>query len=93
MIAPQFESYESPIDGRVISSKKSRMDDLDRNDCVPYEDGIAEESTRRADMADQILERKMDEHVGDMIENMPARQKESLESELKSGADIEYGRH
>lgn len=93
MIAPQFEAYESPIDGKVISSKKKRIDDLARNDCVPYEEGIAEESTRRMKMEEQKLERKMENSVDEAIEKMPARQKEALESEMRAGAGIEYGRY
>ena len=93
MIAPQFESYESPIDGSPITSKKKRIEDMKRNGCVPYEGGIVEENTRRMKVEEQKLEREIDNTVDGILENMPARKKEILESELKSGASIEYGRN
>ena len=37
MIQSDIEPYKSPIDGRVITSRSARRDDLARNNCVPYE--------------------------------------------------------
>ena len=37
MIASDIEPYKSPIDGRVIGSRSARREDLERNNCVPYE--------------------------------------------------------
>jgi hypothetical protein len=37
MIVSDIEPYKSPIDGRLISSRSERRDDLARNGCVPYE--------------------------------------------------------
>lgn len=39
MIASDIEPYKSPIDGRVISSRSARREDMARNNCVPYEPG------------------------------------------------------
>lgn len=37
MIQSDIEPYASPIDGRMITSRSARRDDLARNGCVPYE--------------------------------------------------------
>ena len=92
MIAPTFEAYESPIDGSPITSKRKRIEDLARSDCVPYEEGMVEENNRRMKNHELKLEKAMDETVEDTIVNMPARKKEKLESEMKSDINIEYGR-
>ncbi|TPM33729.1 hypothetical protein FJ955_03030 [Mesorhizobium sp. B2-2-2] len=34
MIAPTMPEYASPIDGRVISTRHERREDLKRNNCV-----------------------------------------------------------
>lgn len=34
MITPTMPEYASPIDGRVISTRHERREDLKRNDCV-----------------------------------------------------------
>lgn len=36
-IVSDIEPYKSPIDGRWITSRTDRRDDLARNNCVPYE--------------------------------------------------------
>jgi len=37
MVRSDIEPYASPIDGRMITSRTQRRDDLARNNCVPYE--------------------------------------------------------
>jgi hypothetical protein len=37
MLQSDIEPYASPIDGRMITSRTQRRDDLARNGCVPYE--------------------------------------------------------
>lgn len=40
-ITPVMPEYQSPIDGRVISTRHERREDLKRNGCVPYEDSMS----------------------------------------------------
>ncbi len=91
MIAPMFEDYESPIDGRPITSKQKRLDDMARNDCVPYEVGIVEENTKKLKTAEDKLERDIDRTVDYSIAQMPTKQREKLEQELKH-TNIEFVR-
>lgn len=37
MVIPDTPEYRSPIDGRLISGRSARREDLKRNNCVPYE--------------------------------------------------------
>ena len=35
-----IEDYQSPIDGKWITSRSHRREDLKANDCIPWEPGI-----------------------------------------------------
>lgn len=41
MIISDIPEYTSPIDGRVITSRSARRDDLKRNNCVEYEPSMS----------------------------------------------------
>lgn len=92
MIAPMFEDYQSPIDGSAISSKRKRMNDLARSNCVPYDPGMVEENNRRLKTQEASLEKSIDNTVDAFIEKLPARKKEILAQELAAGASINYHR-
>jgi hypothetical protein len=56
--------YTSPIDGRLISGRKQRREDLKRNDCVEYDPGMREDAKRiRRDQ-----ERQFERSLSDTIE-------------------------
>lgn len=38
MVIPDIEPYQSPIDGRVITGRAAKRDDLRRHDCVDARD-------------------------------------------------------
>ena len=40
MIVSDIPEYRSPIDGRPITSRSSRREDLRRNNCVEYEPSL-----------------------------------------------------
>lgn len=79
--------YDSPIDGRPITSMKARRDDLARNNCVEYDPEIKKDYARRVEREQAALERGIESTVEATIDAMPARKRERLESELKAGAD------
>lgn len=58
--------YTSPIDGRVISSRKQRLEDLKRNECRPYE-GFEQEQ-KEADRYRAEQDRKFEEKLDGMVE-------------------------
>lgn len=41
MIVSDIPEYRSPIDGRLITSRSERRDDLKRNGCVEYEPSMS----------------------------------------------------
>lgn len=41
MIISDIPEYASPIDGRMITSRSERRDDLARNGCVEYEPSLS----------------------------------------------------
>ena len=50
-VSPEIR-YESPIDGKVITTRQQRQDDLARNNCIPYDPGMKQDADRR-----QVLSR------------------------------------
>ena len=82
-------SYESPIDGRVISSRSQRADDLARNNCIEYDPEMKTDYMRRQKESDIALERAIDRAVEETIDQMPTRKRELLDAELRGGATVE----
>ncbi len=40
-LTPTMPEYSSPIDGRMITTRHERREDLKRNNCVPYEPSLS----------------------------------------------------
>jgi len=40
-VVSDIPDYRSPIDGRMISGRSQRREDLKRNNCVPYEPSLS----------------------------------------------------
>lgn len=53
--------YTSPIDGRLISGRKQRREDLKRNHCVEYDPGMKDDAKRHKRDKDRRLERSLSE--------------------------------
>lgn len=68
MGAGQFEPYLSPVDGRPITSEKARLEDLRRNNCVPYEEGIRQDQERNARKAEQDTDMLVEKIVAETAE-------------------------
>jgi len=81
--------YDSPIDGRAITTKQARIEDLARNNCQEYDPGMKDDYLRRNKESEAKLEKLFDASVDEALEKMPAREKEKLESELAGGATAE----
>lgn len=77
--------YESPIDGRPITSHQQHVEDLARSDCVVYESGIKQDQDRNSRLREEALERSVDETVDREIAMMPAVKREKLVAELEGG--------
>lgn len=58
--------YTSPVDGRVVSGRKQRRDDLRRNGCRPYE-GFEQEQ-KEANRHRAYMDKKADERISEAVE-------------------------
>lgn len=81
--------YDSPIDGRAITNKQMRADDLRRNGCIEYDPGMKQDAEQRRKDADKALDASVDVTVEREFASMPTRKLEKLEAELKAGAVAE----
>lgn len=85
--------YDSPVDGRPVTSRHGRMNDLARTGCIPYEPGMRQDMERNRRDEDTALDRSVDETVEAEVARMPARKRETLEQELRAGASVEVTRN
>jgi len=84
--------YDSPIDGRPITTRHARDEDLARNGCVPYDPEMKTDYTRRIEREERELESAVDKTVDEALTNMPARKREKLQAELEGGMDVDMER-
>lgn len=74
--------YTSPIDGRPITTKHARLDDLARNNCRPWE-GMEQETKvakQRAVSEERALDAKLETTIGETFAALPPEQKRVLEA-------------
>lgn len=81
--------YDSPIDGRPITSMAARREDLARSGCVEYDPEMRRDADNRQKEADAALDRSVDNLVEAEFSAMPVRKKEALAAELQSGVTAE----
>lgn len=81
--------YDSPIDGRPITSKQARIDDLARNNCQEYDPCMKQDYQRRIADDEKRLDKAVDETIDREIAQMPARKREKLQAELEGGMTAE----
>lgn len=74
--------YDSPIDGRPITSHDAHKEDLKRHDCVAYDPEMKRDYERRLAESDARLAASIDAHVEESIEKMPTAKRAQLYSEL-----------
>ena len=84
--------YTSPSDGRAITTKYGRIEDLARNNCIEYDPEMKTDYMRRQQAEAQALEAKADALVEQQIHEMGSRKRERLEAELRGGADLAFER-
>ena len=81
--------YDSPIDGRAITSRQQRIEDMKRNDCVEYDPCMKQDQERHLKEKDAFLDRQVENYVEERVHKMPGRQREQLANELLSGVTAE----
>lgn len=91
-VAPDLPDYRSPVDGRLVSGRKARRDDLARNGCVEFEPSLRGEIDKRVRTEEAQLERAIEETVEREIHEMPVRKREALIGEMEAGLTAEVQR-
>lgn len=84
--------YTSPVDGRVVSGKRARREDLIRNGCVEYEPSFKNECEQRRKAKDDAFDKALDNTIDEAIAGMPVRKRELLEQETRAGVSAEVVR-
>lgn len=79
--------YDSPIDGRPITNKQARIEDLKRNHCREYDPTEKDEVVRNKAQEERKLDRALDASVDATLASWSPRKKELLEQEVRAGAD------
>ena len=74
--------YDSPIDGRPITSWQSRQEDLKRNHCSPYDPEQKTDLLRRRKEAEDAMDKRVDTFVEQTVEKMPTKARAKLYSEV-----------
>lgn len=84
--------YDSPIDGRPITSKTARTEDLRRNECVEWDPGMKQDAERARREREASLARAVDSSVDEFVATAPARKLEKLEQEIRAGVSVDVER-
>lgn len=74
--------YDSPIDGRPITSWDAHREDLKRNGCIPYDPEMKTDTVRRRKQEDAALDKSVEQQAEELCEKMPTQQRAQLWSEL-----------
>ena len=80
-VAPDI-CYDSPVDGRVISSWSAREEDLKRHHCRPYDPAMKQDAERFRNESQAKVEAAMDETVAEAITKMPTKERGKLYTDL-----------
>lgn len=88
LVSPDIH-YESPIDGKPITSLSARKEDLARSNCVPYDPDIKQHVNEKRKREEDNLYKSMDRTIDREIALMPARKREKLEAEMQGGMNAE----
>lgn len=73
-----FDPYQSPASGNVISSDRQRQADFANTGTMEWEPGMRQDKERDAKEAEQELDKAIDETVEREIENMSGEDRAAL---------------
>lgn len=74
--------YDSPIDGRPITSHVARREDLKRHDCIEYDPEMKKDAVRRVKERQDAFEASVEQTVATEIARMPSRKRQELVKEV-----------
>lgn len=74
--------YDSPIDGKPITSHAARIEDMKRNDCIEYDPEMKKDAARRQADRQAALESAVEETVCLEVAKLPKQKKDQLVKEV-----------
>ena len=74
--------YDSPIDGRPITSHQARQEDLKRNGCTAYDPGQKTDANNRVKADEAALDKQIEQYAESVTEKMTTAQRGKIYSEL-----------
>lgn len=86
-------AYDSPVDGRHITTWDARAEDLKRNHCRPYDPGMKKDAENFRNARQAKLEAAIDETIAETVTKMPTAQRGKLYADLvDKGLDLQVER-
>ena len=74
--------YDSPIDGRAITSQDARQEDMKRANCVPYDPDRKTDAANQRKAEDAALDTMIEAHAEEVTEKMTTAQRGKIYSEI-----------
>lgn len=74
--------YDSPIDGRPVTSHAQRQEDMKRAQCVPYDPDMKVDQLRRIQAQDAAMDHAIESQVEEAVSKMPTATRAKLYSEV-----------
>jgi putative FmdB family regulatory protein len=91
-VAPDI-CYDSPIDGRIITSWAAREEDLKRSNCRPYDPEQKTDYANRLKTQEVALDKMIEVHAEEVTQKMTTAQRGKIYSELtEQGAEAQIVR-
>jgi hypothetical protein len=85
--------YDSPIDGKPVTTWAAREEDLKRNGCIPYDPEMKKDAERKQQERQQALDTQIEHTVHSTIAKWPDKKKRQLKQELvNQGVDCQIVR-
>lgn len=75
-------AYNSPIDGKPVTTHHARQEDLKRNNCIPYDPEMKTDAARRQQERAAALDASVEETVSQEIAKLPKAKKAQLVNEV-----------
>ena len=84
--------YQSPIDGKPITTDAARREDMARSGSIEYDPGVRQDYQARIDRGNAAIEKTIDSAVEAEIQHMDSGKRERLYAELAGGAEVDVQR-
>jgi hypothetical protein len=86
-------AYDSPIDGKPITTHAARKDDMARHGCIEYDPEMKKDAARRTEDRQAALDRSVEQTVTREIAKLSPAKRQQLKKEVVNmGAGLEVNR-